>query len=94
MIYIVTYDIEDDKIRSKLSKVLKGVGQRVQKSVFECELSKRQLKILQKQIGRMLPKSGEDSNVRIYPLCMKCHKKASGVGRVTQSIYSKHYIVI
>lgn len=46
MIYIVTYDTEDDKIRSKLSKVLKGVGQWVQKSVFECELSKNQLKVL------------------------------------------------
>jgi CRISPR-associated protein Cas2 len=38
--YAVVYDIACDKERGKVDKILKGFGFRVQKSVFECRLTK------------------------------------------------------
>jgi CRISPR-associated protein Cas2 len=39
MIHLISYDIEDDRERLQVSKVLEGFGRRVQKSVFECPLN-------------------------------------------------------
>ena len=39
--YAVVYDISSDPERTRVDKVLKGFGFRVQKSVFECRLTKR-----------------------------------------------------
>ena len=97
MIYLVTYDIENDKIRSKIAKQLKAIGQRVQKSIFECELSKVQLSTLEQKLTELLntqPESGSTSNIRIYPICMDCHQKSLGVGQVTKSIYSTNFIIL
>ena len=68
--YLICFDIVDDKIRNKVAKVLEGYGDRVQKSVFECVLSKTQLNKLKKKI-RMLINDGEDS-VHFYRLCNRC----------------------
>lgn len=38
--YVVVYDISDSRERQRISKLLKGFGQRIQKSVFECRLNK------------------------------------------------------
>ncbi|MBN2694673.1 CRISPR-associated endonuclease Cas2 [bacterium] len=38
--YVVIYDITCDKERYRVDKILKGFGFRIQKSVFECTLTK------------------------------------------------------
>lgn len=40
--YLVTYDIVEDKPRTKLFKLLRGWGDHVQYSVFICELTARE----------------------------------------------------
>ncbi len=47
---IVTYDIHNDKLRTKFSKLLKKFGRRLQYSVFEIKNSERILKILKTEI--------------------------------------------
>jgi CRISPR-associated protein Cas2 len=39
--YAVVYDISADAERSRVDKVLKGFGFRVQKSVFECRMDRK-----------------------------------------------------
>jgi len=39
--YAVVYDISCDRERRRVDKTLKGFGFRVQKSVFECRLTRR-----------------------------------------------------
>lgn len=39
MRYIISYDIADTAIRNRLSRILEEFGERVQFSVFECDLS-------------------------------------------------------
>ena len=50
MLFLVVYDISEDKIRNKVSKILKQYGQRVQYSAFEIEIAKEKLKKLMEEI--------------------------------------------
>jgi len=70
MLVIVSYDISDDKRRTKLAKRLCGFGIRVQFSVFECDLTLKQMALLQKTIRHIILQDVD--SVRIYKLCQTC----------------------
>jgi len=53
---VIAYDITDDKRRRKLAKFLEGYGDRVQYSVFEARLNKRQLMYVAGKIKRLIVK--------------------------------------
>jgi CRISPR-associated endonuclease Cas2 len=53
MFLVVAYDVTHDRRRTRVVKILKNYGERVQYSVFECRnLSSRQLEKMQKEICR------------------------------------------
>lgn len=64
MLVLVTYDIPDNKRRTKLATFLEGYGRRVQKSVFECFLSLSEMKALHQKVQRRI--KPEEDNVRFY----------------------------
>jgi CRISPR-associated protein Cas2 len=72
-VYLVCFDISDDRIRTRVSKLLERYGDRVQKSVFEITLrSPAALKKLQQQLtDLMLP---EEHQLRFYRLCSQCRQ--------------------
>jgi len=70
-LYLVSYDIVDDRRRNKLARVLQGYGTRVQYSVFECRLSKSQAKELELK-ARPFVKVDKGDSLRIYILCKSC----------------------
>lgn len=78
MLYVIAYDIPDDKRRTKVHRVLCGYGAWTQYSLFECWLTRRQLLELQAKLARHL-QSDRDS-VRFYPLCAACQDKVITVG--------------
>ena len=47
---LIAYDITDKKRLRKLSKLLESYGLRVQYSVFEADISKKELRLLISQI--------------------------------------------
>lgn len=51
--YLICYDIEDDHERNTVSKVLEGFGRRVQKSVFECPLTRGRKHQLEKRLEEL-----------------------------------------
>jgi CRISPR-associated protein Cas2 len=64
MLVLVTYDIPNNKRRTRLATFLEGYGRRVQKSVFECFLSLGEMKALHQKVqSRIDP---EEDNVRFY----------------------------
>ena len=63
--YVVVYDISENRERTKIDKLLQGFGRRVQKSVFECVMRKRDLKELEGKLNQLKIKSGY---VKIYRL--------------------------
>ena len=70
MFYTISYDIRDDDRRNSVSKILEGYGQRVQRSVFECNLTSDQV---QKLLEELEPSVNTDvDSLRCYPLCNAC----------------------
>lgn len=84
MFYLVSYDIPDDKRRRKLAKAIKDFGDRVQYSVFECNLDDVLKDKMTARIERVIDPA-EDS-VRIYTVCAACFKeiRIMGTGEVTR----------
>ena len=78
-LYIISYDIPDDRRRTKVAKVLLGFGERVQFSVYECYLDKKQILLLRSRLIKLV-KEAED-NVRIYNLCKDCEGRVEAIGR-------------
>lgn len=67
MLWLVCYDVADNKRRQKLVKLLEQRGQRVQYSVFECPLEEKELRqLLEKRWLKVL--NLREDNLRIYPL--------------------------
>jgi CRISPR-associated protein Cas2 len=84
---VVSYDIRQTRRRTRLAHALKDFGQRVQLSVFECQLDEKQVARMRKAIERLIDPS-EDS-VRIYRLCGDCAERLEtlGVGERTEDPY-------
>lgn len=70
MFVVIAYDISDDRRRDRVMRLLKDYGQRVQYSVFECDLTQRQYAQLRGRLRRRL--RGEEDSVRYYALCLGC----------------------
>lgn len=71
---VVSYDIPDDKRRTKVSKVLEDYGERVQYSVFECRLRPKDYQRLQERLRPLLVLKEDD--VRFFHLCESCRRRA------------------
>jgi len=79
--YLVSFDVSDDKIRYRVAKLLKGYGQRVQKSVFECpRLTEKKFLTLKDRLEALIDFTTD--SVRYYRQCSACLKDAevSGLG--------------
>jgi CRISPR-associated protein Cas2 len=75
---LVTYDISDDRRRTKLHNALLNFGTPVQYSVFECVLDKAREKEMRRAVRRIIrPKL---DNVRYYYLCASCLKRVETIG--------------
>ncbi|MCX6022199.1 MAG: CRISPR-associated endonuclease Cas2 [Chloroflexi bacterium] len=70
MLVTVCYDIPDDRRRLRVSRTLEGYGARVQRSVFECDVTEQQFAALQKRLRKVL--HPQDDRVRYYKLCAAC----------------------
>jgi CRISPR-associated protein Cas2 len=81
---MISYDIVNDKNRLRLMKFLKDYGDRVQKSVFECNLSQKTYEIVKKGVEKIINKRKD--RVRYYRICKGCVERIeiSGWGEVTE----------
>jgi len=77
-LYVVAYDIPDDKRRTKVHKLLKGFGQWTEFSLFECFLTRKELLLMSAKLSKHLD-AGKD-RVRIYTICDACLTKIETVG--------------
>jgi CRISPR-associated protein Cas2 len=75
---VITYDIVEDKRRTKIHKVLKSYGQWMQFSVFECELTESQYAKLRSRLSKLI--KPEQDSIRFYFLCACCKDKVERIG--------------
>jgi CRISPR-associated protein Cas2 len=82
MVLVISYDVREDKRRTKVAKCLLGYGTRVQYSVFECRLKPAQVSKVLEELRRLIDVTTD--SVRCYPLdagAVKC-MQVVGVGKV------------
>ena len=69
MFYVVAYDIKDSKRRVKIASILEGYGIRVNYSVFELKINKKDLFELLKKL--VLEVNKKEDSIRFYNLTQK-----------------------
>ncbi len=88
MFTVISYDIVDDKRRTKVMNLLKGYGTHVQYSVFECDLTTPQLAQLGRELLDLIDRNVD--SVRCYLLDSAAVQRIRvlGIGQVTsQPLY-------
>ncbi len=70
---VVVYDIADDKRRAKIVKLLQPLGDRINYSVFECMLTRRQRQELQAALQAII--NPAEDQVALYNICVDCYAK-------------------
>jgi CRISPR-associated protein Cas2 len=73
ILVIIAYDIQKDRKRSKVSKLLEDCGARKNYSVFECFVTHKKLEEIQATIGKIINKKTD--SVLYYPICRACAGK-------------------
>ncbi len=73
MFIVISYDIPDDKRRTKVMKALKDFGQHVQYSVFECDIRHEDYGRLRQRIKKLINPRAD--NIRFYVLSKEDMKK-------------------
>lgn len=76
-VWVFAYDVADDRRRARIAESLKDVGVRVNKSVFECRLSKAAAQRLAQRLAAAL-KRGD--HLRVYRLCESCRAEVGVFG--------------
>lgn len=76
---VVSYDMPDDRRRTRVMKTLEGYGRRVQYSVFECELRSADLAKLKARLKALIQPQEDD--IRFYDLCENCQGKVTMLGQ-------------
>lgn len=70
---MVSYDISDDKLRTKFSKFLSKFGHRLQYSIFEIKNSKRILENIQVEIKCDFEKQFQQTDsIMIFQMSKQC----------------------
>lgn len=88
MLVIVCYDVntetrEGRRRLRRVARVCEGIGQRVQKSVFECQIDLLKMEELERRLlAEIKP---EEDNLRLYRLAESrgCEVREHGVFRAT-----------
>ena len=83
---IISYDIANDKKRTKFSKYLEKFGHRIQYSVFEIDNSRRILNNIKADINNKFMKNFDQSDsVYIFDLSSSCEVTRYGYAKNEES---------
>lgn len=83
MIYLVCFDVSDDRQRRKVVKVLEEFGRRIQFSVFELEMNPADYLNLKTSLKKL--QLDRDDKCFIFPIDDKC---------INRAFYMGHYVKI
>lgn len=75
---IVAYDIADPRRLSRVAKIIKDYGVRVQKSIFEVKLDEKRFMEMKSRIEKEIVPA--EDGVKYFPLCEKCAGTIENIG--------------
>ena len=83
MHYVIAYDVESDKRRTKMANKLKDKGARVQYSVFEVESDEARLRELVAELRKLM--QPRTDRLHVYRLCESCYLRSDSYGAAEKS---------
>lgn len=92
-LYIVTYDISDQKRWRRVFKIMKGYGQWLQLSVFQCRLTARRRADMAARLDRVIKR--EDDHIIIVDVgpADRVDPKVESLGKTFQSTKREAIII-
>ena len=92
-LWVISYDIADNRRRRRLDKLLLGLGDRHLESLFECWLRADQVPTVERRIRALLDPQAD--RLTLVPVCRDCQRRTRthGLGR-SQAAQSCHYFVV
>jgi CRISPR-associated protein Cas2 len=96
MLIIVTYDVSTEtsagrKRLRRVAKVCESVGQRVQKSVFECQVDEMQLEKLERRLLAEIDEA--EDNLRLYRLTEPAHLRVKQYGNFRSTDFEAPLVI-
>ncbi len=82
MLHLVAYDIRDSKRLSKVARICKDYGFRVEYSVFECDLSNEIFHEFWTKLNEVI--DDEEDCLLAYQICGRCVKEIRSSGVITR----------
>jgi CRISPR-associated protein Cas2 len=84
--YLVCYDVTSDDERQRVAKSLEGFGLRIQRSVFECRLTRTSLGALRTRLESLAPTTG---SVVILRMDDRARRYAFGQPHAAENLSSR-----
>ena len=87
---LILFDISNDKKRQMLVKTLKSYANRIQNSVFDAYLRRRQIRDLKKSLTRICANKTLDSQsdqIRIYEISSNCEMTVFGKCECVHTVF-------
>jgi len=78
MLYVVCYDIADDRRRERLAGALLDYGSRIQESVFAAHLDEELYERMMGRIGKIIDAASD--RVHVIRLCKACEDAVVALG--------------
>ncbi|AEF81180.1 CRISPR-associated endonuclease Cas2 [Leadbettera azotonutricia] len=91
MTYLFAYDISDCHRRNLVAKKLEQFGFRIQRSIFQCDVSPSVAEDIKLALRRYI--NEKEDSLLIYPLCADCLEKACIIGNRTLPPVSSYEIL-
>lgn len=91
MRYIIAYDITDDRTRYRAANLLLGVGERIQRSVYECDLNTEEAQSIGRRLDDLID-PGRDV-VHVLAQCGTCVQRSDTRGAAAPSSRTLYWVV-
>lgn len=92
MFYIICFDISENKVRYRAVKTIKGLGYRVQKSVFEFpNITEKQLLELKDKLEALI--NHDTDSIRYYRLCRACLPDVEWSGKGVKPVRDNFLVI-
>ncbi len=92
MLVLVAYDIANQKRLHRVARLMKSFGTRVQRSVFECSLSRTRLESMTSLLNQTI--NPRYDRVHIYLICQSCQPKFSFLGSEALVEWEENLLII
>jgi len=83
MFTVISYDVVNDKRRTRVMKLLKGYGAHVQYSVFECDLTAQQFERLRHELLDLIDRTTDSVRCYLLDTAAVQRVRVLGIGQVT-----------